>query len=162
LYIAQSGTAQQLHLDTVDFENTQSTVLPSVYCDTGLRICKMQNIQFLQGATPLVNQGAAWFTSTIGNLTIDDVTVRVGTDNSPWIAFKANGTPIVDSNRVKNVWWQTYDGTGQTRYSGFNFEPIVGQCQFLISALNTAKLQSIGYGATMPMYLGGQNGQGEW
>lgn len=162
VYVAQSGTSQQLILRNVDFENCESTVLPSFYCDTGLRICRMENIQFLQGNAPLVNIGGAWFTNTVSNLTIDGVTVRVASANNPWTGFKATGTPITDTNRIRNVWWQTFDSTGQNRYSGFTFDPITGQGQFLISALNTAKLQSTGVGATMPMYLGGANENGEY
>ncbi len=162
IYIAQGGTALNLSVKDVDFENTMSSVLPSVYCDTGLRLCRMEGVEFLQGAAPLTNQGAVWFTSQVGNVVIDGVKVRVAPDNNPWTAFKATGTQMADTIRVRNVWWQAFDTTGQQRYSGILFDPVIGQCQFLISALDTATVKGVGYGQQMPMYLGGINGSGEW
>jgi len=170
IYIAKPASgaagAQCLTIDSCDFENTVSTVLPHIYCDTGLRICKITNVQFLNNDS-FKCQGAVWFESTSGvqgNITIDGYTLRITSANNPFVAFKTSGTAgnwMAETIRVRNGNYQTFDGTGQTRFSGnWQFDPIPGQCKATITALNTITLAQIGYGATMPMKL--VNANGEW
>ncbi len=159
LYIAKTGGAQAVMIDSCDFENTTSTVLPHVYCDTGIRMLKAWNIQFLNSDSYKC-QGGIWFDTTAGvaaNITIDGVTVRVSTGNNPYVVFKQVGTAANwagDLNRTKNVNYQLYDSTNQSRYSSlWQFDMIAGQCQMLISASQTMKLLPIGGGSTMPLRL---------
>lgn len=165
LYIAKTGGAQAVTIDSCDFENTVSTVLPHIYCDTGLRLLKANNIQFLNNDTYKC-QGGIWFDSTAGtqgNITIDGTTVRVSTGNNPYTCFRQTGTStnwMVETNRVRNTNWQLYDGTGQSRYVNWQFDAIEGQCQLSISAANTLKLAPTGYGGTMPLKL--ISSTGEW
>lgn len=161
LYIAKTGGVQAVTIDSCDFENTISTVLPHIYCDTGLRLLKMTNGQFLNQDSWKC-QGGIWFDSTAGvqgNITIDGVTVRVSTGNNPFVVFKQVGTAsnwAADLNRVRNINYQTYDGTGQTRYSSaWQFDFIPGQCQLTVSGAGTVKLAPFGGGATMPLRLAG-------
>ena len=69
------------------------------------------------------------------------------------------GATFTDTNRVRNITWQTFDAANQTRFSGFVFDAIPGQVQFSISAANTAKLIPIGYGGCLPLHL---KSPGEW
>ncbi len=162
LYVAKSGGAASLDLQDVVFENTISTVHPHMFVDTGIRNLKITNGEILNNDAS-VCQGGIWFESTAGvqgNITIDGMKVRVSTGNNPFVAFKSSGVnSIVDFNRVKNIDWHTFDGTGQTRFSGFQFDPIPGQCRLLISALNTALLAPAGWGFTMPVKT---KATGEW
>ncbi len=165
LYIAKTGGTQGVKIVNTDFENTISTVLPHVYCDAGIRLFKAENIQFLNADTWKC-QGGIWFdstSSTQGNITIDGVTIRVSTGNNPYVAFRQLGTAtnwFADQNRVRNVNWQTFDGTGQTRFQNWQFDAIPGQCLLTISALGTVKLAPTGSGATMPLRF--ISPSGEW
>ena len=163
LYIPPSGTAYGLTLDNVDFENTTSTIHPHMLVNSGLRGLNARNIEFLNNDS-FVCQGGLKLDSTngaIGNVTIDGVKVRVSTGNNPFVAFTATGANLmVETIRVRNVNWATYDGTGQTRFSGIQFDPIPGQCLLTVSALGTVKLAPTGVGGTMPIRL--QTASSEW
>ncbi|WGR91857.1 hypothetical protein MTX26_15965 [Bradyrhizobium sp. ISRA443] len=162
LYIQGTDTSLQITIDGVDFENNISTVLPHIYVDGGLRGFLMTNSECLNNDSN-VGQGCFWINSAaapIGDILLDKVEVRATSGNNTYTAFKATGSnTLVDTIRVKNVYWQTFDNPGQTRFSGFTFAGITGQAQFSISALNTAQLSGIGYGFAMPLHLAAT---GEW
>lgn len=161
-YVQGTDTSMQITIDGTDFENHVSTVLPHVYVDGGLRGFHMMNSECLNNDGH-VGQGCVWFNSTsaiIGDITIDKTEVRATAANNTYTAFKITGTnAIVDTMRVGRIYWQTFDLSGQTRFSGFQFNGISGQAQFSISSTNTAVLGGIGYGFTMPMHLAAN---GEW
>ncbi len=91
--------------------------------------------------------------------------VRMDSADTPVTAFEQFqntniGATYRNSVRVgPKIDWQTFDAAGQTRFSGFVFDPIPGQVQFSISAANTAKLTAIGYGGCLPLRLAAT---GEW
>jgi hypothetical protein len=161
-FVQGLDTSLQITIDGTDFENNISTVLPHVYVEGGLRGFHMLNSECLNNDSN-VGQGCVWFNSTgavIGNVTLDKVQVRATTANNTYTAFKITGpNAIIDTMRATNMYWQTFDLSGQTRFSGFKFTGITGQAQFSISATNTAQLIPVGTGATMPMKLAAT---GEW
>lgn len=164
LYVAKSGSPSNLIIEGTSFENTTSTVHPHIFVDSSIRQMKISNSEILNNDS-FVCQGGYWFDSTSGvqgNITIDSIKVRVSTGNNPFVAFRQLGTAgnwMADFNRIRNVNWQLFDGTGQTRFSGWKFDTVPGQCALTVSALGTVKLAPTGYGNTMPLKL---KATGEW
>jgi len=162
LYVQGNDTSMQITIDGVDFENLKSSVLPHIYVDGGLRGFVMQNSECLNNDT-YVAQGCIWFNSAaapIGNVKIDKVEVRATTNNNSYTAFKATGAnTLTDTFRIGDIYWQTFDLSGQTRFSGFNFQQIVGQLRLFVSSTNVIGITSVGYGQSLPIKLAAT---GEW
>lgn len=164
LYIAQNGTAQGLTIDGTDFENNISTLFPHIFSDTGLRQFIMTNSQCLNNDS-FVSQGCAWFDSTlgpVGNVRISNHQIRATAGNNPYTAFKLTGANSLSTFiQVDNIYWQTFDTAGQSRFSGFVFPPIPGQAHLVIASTNNISLIPVGVGNSMPMRAGG-GATGEW
>ena len=158
LYVAKNGSPSNLTIEGTAFENTTSTIHPHLFIDSPMRMVRITNSEILNNDA-FKCQGGYWFDSTTGvqgNITIDGIKVRVSTGNNPFVAFRQLGTVanwMVEFVRVRNINWATYDGTGQTRFSGFQFDPIPGQCRLTVSAAGTVKLAPTGCGSMMPMRL---------
>lgn len=107
--------------------------------------------------------GTGFAAGGVSNVTVSSAKVR--SDVTIAIGFEQfrntnNPTAFTDSNRVRNVTWTTYDvAATQERFRNFTFDPIVGQVQALISAVNTAQLIPVGYGGCLPIHL---KAMGEW
>ncbi|WP_164938662.1 glycosyl hydrolase family 28-related protein [Bradyrhizobium guangdongense] len=162
LYVQGADSSLQITIDGVDFENLKSSVLPHIYVDGGLRGFIMQNSECLNNDL-FVAQGCVWFNSAaapIGNIKIDKVEVRATTNNNSYTAFKATGAnTLTDTIRISDIYWQTFDLTGQTRFSGFNFAPISGQIRLAVAGTNSITLTPVGFGASLPIKLAST---GEW
>lgn len=166
----QAGQGQSVDLQNTTFENNKKRGL---FC-RGIDLFKARNIQFYN------NDG---FTSTemcefegnnfqIRDVDIDGVVIRATSGNNPITAFKLSGAFVnFDSCRVRNVIWQNFDYTGQTRFDGWQFDPIPTD-QYYIRLLSSTELYVapntyIGKGNKIPLRLrGGVGGvpstTGEW
>ena len=162
LYIAGPDSSENVIIEGVDFENLTSSVLPHVYIDGGLLGFNMINSQCLNNDS-FIAQGCVWLNSTstvITNVNIDKTLVRATTANNTYTAFKTTGAnAFTDAIRVTNTFWQTFDLTGQIRFSGIKFSQINGVGQFIIVSTNTGVLRANGFGQAMPLHLAAT---GEW
>lgn len=172
LYVAKpsagGASAVGLTINGCDFENTNSTVLPHIYVDAGIRGMSLDNCEFLNNDS-FICRGGLWFETTagvVGNVMVGSsgaTRVRATTGNNNYIAFKQSGTAanwMGETCRVRNINYVTFDGTGQTRFSGlWQFDLIPGQCKLTVSALGTVLLAPVGVGNTMPIKL---KAAGEW
>jgi hypothetical protein len=162
LYVQGADTSMQITVDGVDFENNVSTVLPHVYVDGGLRGFFMYNSECLNNDS-YISQGCVWFNSAaapIGDVTIDKVEVRATSANNTYTAFKqTGGNTLSHTIRVRDIYWQTFDASGQTRFSGIQFDLPQGQAKFSVTGLGTAHVIPIGHGATIPLKM---KATGEW
>ena len=170
LYIpGQSGMAVNYDLIDTTFENNRARGL---YC-TGISVFKGRNLQFYNSSTnPATNacefDGSAY---TISQVDIDGVLVRATSGNNPHTAFKISGANAnLDSCRVRHVTWSDYDYTGQTRFSGWQFDKIAQDCD-LVALSSTSVLfrpaMGFGRGNKSPLRLRGGIGgtpsaAGEW
>jgi len=170
LYIkGDSGLANNVDIRGWTSENTVGRAL---YC-TGVSMLKMRNCQMYQnnsflGSTGIEFDGSAY---TIRNVDIDGIVVRATSGNNPFTAFKISGANAnLDNCRVKNVVWDNYDYTGQTRFNGWQFDAIPQQCVFEFIDTTTCRLHPKALGSSgnvMPLRLRGGIGglasaSGEW
>jgi hypothetical protein len=166
LYVQGNDTSVQITLEGNDFENNTSAHWPHIFVDAGIEGFDFRNNECLNNDS-FKSQGCLWFDSTLavqGQVSIGvGNEVRASSGNNPYVAFKLTGAnTVVDTFTTEPVYWQVFDGTGQVRFSGWNFKPITGQVKFSISALDTALLSVSGYGDVIPLHLGPSTGEGEW
>jgi len=166
----QAGQGQSVDLQSTSFENNKHRGL---FC-RGIDLFKARNIQFYNNndytSTEMCEFEGDNF--AIVNVDIDGVVIRATSGNNPIIAFKLSGANVkFDTCRVKNVVWQNYDYTGQTRFSGWQFDPIPTDQYILRIASSTevyvAPNTYIGKGNKIPLRLTGGGGgvpstTGEW
>lgn len=163
MYFTEAGASDNASTENVDFENTAGVGLYAAALAGGT----LKNFECLSSAglgnTPkCVQLGTGFAAGGVQNFLIDGGKVR--SNVTPSIAFSQLqntniGATFQDTNRVSHITWQSFDATGQTRFSGFVFDPIPGQVQFSISAQNTVKLIPTGYGGALPLH---PKSPGEW
>lgn len=161
LYVpGESGLAQTLTIRGTAFENNNKR---SLYV-TGLYIFEASNIQFYANDAAAATVMCGFEASVaIRKVDISNVTVRVTSGNNTAVAFKLSGvTPIdVSSCRVRNVNWENFDYAGQTRFDGWQFDPIACGAQLVAEASTTLVLKSYtGDGLTYPIRRRGPANQG--
>jgi hypothetical protein len=165
----ESGLANTVDLRNTTFENC---VKRGLYV-TGISNLRGRNLQFYNNDTYQATKGCEFdgTTYTIRQVDIDGVVVRATSGNNAYTAFTASGANLdTQTFRVRNVVWDNFDFSGQTRFSGVSFAPIEMQAQFDFSTSTTCKLegrQVNGTGASLPLRLRGGNGgvasaSGEW
>lgn len=154
------GTDTSVNITSIgnDFENNTSSTMPHIYVDAGLEGFVFVNNECLNNDS-FKSQGCLWFNSATalqaqvqigaGNM------VRASTGNNPYVAFQATGgNTTIDTFQLNpTVYWQVFDGTGQTRFSGLNFPQISGQARFSVNGVNTQILSGAGAGFTIPLHL---------
>lgn len=162
----ESGLANNIDLQGVTFENC---VKRSIYC-TGASIFKGRNLQMYNNDTYISTTGCEFDGSTyvVRKVDIDGITVRAGASNNPYTAFKISGvSATVDDCRVRNVSWENFDHTGQTRFDGWQFDAVAQNCGIVTDGSASYLLfrpnQVAGTGNKSPLRLrGGGSTSGEW
>ncbi len=150
---------------------SENTVGRGLYC-TGVSNLRMRNCQIYNniyhGTTQVEFEGAQY---VVRNVDIDGVVIRATSGNNPITAFKLSGANAdASSCRVRNVTWDDFDYTGQTRFNGWQFDAVPIQCEFAALTTTSAALRpkaAIGGGNKMPYRLRGGGGgtpstTGEW
>lgn len=148
---------------------SENTVGRGLYC-TGVSNLRMRNCQIYNniyhGTTQVEFEGAQY---VVRNVDIDGVVIRATSGNSPITAFKLSGANAdASSCRVRNVTWDDFDYTGQTRFSGWQFEPVERQCEMEVASsfVRYRAGQAMGRGRSTPMRLraslSGTSTTGEW
>ena len=163
MYFAEIGSSDNASIENVDFENTYGVGLYAASVAAGT----LKNFECLDASgigftTNCVEEGTGFAGGGVSNFLIDVGKVR--SNNAPVTAFEQLyntniGATFQDTNRVRNITWQSFDAAGQVRRSGFVDDPIPGQVQFSISATNTVKLVPMGQGGTLPLH---RKANGEW
>jgi hypothetical protein len=169
LYIrGGSGLANSVDLRGWVSENTLGRGL---YCTgvTNLRMrnCQVYNNNAYPGTTQIDFEAAQY---TIRQVDIDGAVIRATSGNNPITAFKLSGTNAdLGSCRVRNVSWDNFDYTGQTRFSGWQFPPVERQCEMEVAAgfVRYRAAQTAGRGRSSPIRLrtgvgGVPSVSGEW
>lgn len=140
----------------------ENTVGRGLYCTgvTNLRMrnCQVYNNNTYPGTTQVDFEAANY---TIRQVDIDGVVIRATSGNNPITAFKlSGGNADLGSCRVRNVSWDNFDYTGQTRFSGWQFAPVERQCEMEVAAgfVRYRAGQSVGRGRSSPIRL--RNGVG--
>ncbi len=164
-YAAEIGSSDNLTIETVDVENTAGKGFYIGSLSGGT----LKNFECLGAAAfgktvSCVQLGTGFAAGGVQNFLADVGKVRLDSATAPAIAFEQYqntniGATFTDTNRVRNITWQAFDATNQTRTSGFVYDSIAGMVQFSISAANTAKLIPLGYGGCLPLHL---KSPGEW
>lgn len=165
----ESGLGQTVDLSNTTFENC---VKRSLYA-TGVLVFRGRNLQFYNnndyvGTVACEFDGSAF---TVRQVDIESVTVRATSGNNPYTAFKISGANAeLRTCRVRGVNWENFDYTGQTRFDGWQFDPVPIACD--VVALNATTVlvrpnQTKPNGNTMPLRLRGGGGgvpstTGEW
>lgn len=164
-----AGLGQTVDLQNTTFENNKKRGL---YC-TGIAAFKGRNIQFYNNNTYTATNACEFdgASFTVRNVDINGVVVRATSGNNAYTAFKISGTNAeLQQCRVRNVAWDNFDYTGQTRFDGWLFDHVPQECQLVVdsttSLLFRAK-QSYATGRVSPLRLrGGLGGApsttGEW
>lgn len=169
LYIrGGSGLANNVDLRGWVSENT---IGRGLYCTgvTNLRMrnCQVYNNNAFPGTTQIEFEAAQY---TIRQVDIDGVVIRATSGNNPITAFKlSGGNADLGSCRVRNISWDNFDYTGQTRFSGWQFPSVERQCEMEVAAgfVRYRAAQSVGRGRGTPLRLrtgpgGVASVSGEW
>ena len=171
LYIlGQAGQGQTVDLQGTAFENNNARHL---FC-RGVTLLKARNIQFYNNDTYKSTVACEFEGDSyvIRRVDIDGVVVRATAANNPITAFKISGVfTDFDSCRVRNVVWENFEHPGQTRFVGWQFDPIPTD-NYILQVPNSAEVYVrtntyIGKGNKIPLRLrGGVGGvpstSGEW
>lgn len=169
LYI-KGGTGLANNVDIRGWVS-ENTIGRGLYC-TGVSNLKMRNCQVYNNntypGTTQVDFEAANY--TIRQVDIDGFTIRATSGNNPITAFKLSGNNLdIPSCRVRNVSWDNFDYTGQTRFNGWQFAPIERQCEMEVDAgfVRYRAGQAAGRGRGSPLRLragvgGVPSVSGEW
>jgi hypothetical protein len=171
LYIFEGtgGLGNTVNLEAVVFENSWKR---HFYCD-GISSLRGRALQMYTGNvitahTMMEFDGAS---STIRNIDIEGVVVRLGSANNPATAFKISGANAeTRSCRVRNVDWGIFDHAGQTRFDGWEFDPVEQDCHLVTPSGVELFLRPKGTGNKTPFRLSGPNTEsggvpstsGEW
>lgn len=163
------GLGQVVDLRSTTFENC---VKRGLYC-TGMSAFKGRNLQFFNNNS-FVAQVACEFDGdlyTVRQVDIDGVVVRATSGNNAYTAFKLGGLNTEFNNcRVRNVTWDNFDYTGQTRFNGWQFDFVPTQAFLYVPTSTDIYLRpnvTVGGGNVVPYRLrGGLGGatstSGEW
>lgn len=118
-----AGAAQTVDLQDTTFENNKAR---SLFC-RGISMFKARNIQFYNN-NDYTSTVACEFEGgnfVIRQVDIDGVVVRATSGNNAYTAFKISGVNTdLHSCRVRRVVWDNFDYAGQTRFSGWQFDPV--------------------------------------
>ncbi len=165
MYLTEAGSNDNASIENVDFENTAGKGLYAAAITGGT----LKNFECLGTASlgktiSCVQLGTGFAGGGVSNFLIDVGKVRLDSATAPATAFEQFqntniGATFTDTTRVRNITWQAFDATNQSRTSGFVYDSIAGNVQFSISAANTAKLIPIGFGGCLPLHL---KSPGEW
>ena len=165
----QAGLAQCVDLQSVSFENNKAR---NLFC-RGVSLFKGRNLQFYNNNTYTASVSCEFDGSSfvIRQVDIDGVVVRATSGNNPYTAFKISGVNTnIDSCRVKNVVWDNFDYTGQTRFDGWKFDHVPNCCDAVAASATSFLLRpnlTRPRGVSIPIRLrGGAGGvpstTGEW
>lgn len=155
LYIpGAAGLGSNASVRNTAFENSKKR---HIYC-TGVNGFRAENIQLYNNDSYVATTAVEFdgSTYTVRNVQMDIVTVRATTGNSALTEFKISGTNAeLDTCRIRNVDWQNYDYTGQTRFDGWQFDPIPQLCHLVFVNDEIIRLTPAapGRGNSMPMRL---------
>jgi len=149
---------------------SENTIGRGLYC-TGVTNFKARNIQIYnndtyKGTTQIEFEGAQY---SVREVDIDGAVIRATSGNNSITAFKISGVnAVLSSCRVRNVSWDNFDYTGQTRFDGWIFDPVERQCEMEVTTgfVRYRAAQISGRGRGTPMRLrtsnGGNSTSGEW
>lgn len=159
-----AGLGNCLVVETTAFENNWSThVLVHGISEAKFRTIQLYSNDQFRATRGVVLDGTR--SSTIRNVKIDGVVVRATPANASYTAFEllgkttAGGGAESDSIRVNNVSWDNFDHPGQVRFSGLDFDSLVGQCEFIALTPTHATLRPSARGNKLPVRL---SATGEW
>jgi hypothetical protein len=168
-----AGLAQTVDLEGTAFENNKARGL---FC-LGISAFKARNIQFYNNNSYTATVGCEFEggSYTIRQIDINGVVVRATSGNNPYTAFKISGANTdLNTCRVRNVVWDNFDYTGQTRFDGWQFDPVPNNCGIVVASSTEVVFkpdQYIGTGNKVPLRLQGPTAQsaggvastsGEW
>jgi hypothetical protein len=158
-----AGLGQTVDLQSTTFENNKAR---SLFC-RGISMFKARNIQFYNNNSYTSTvacefEGASF---VIRQVDINGVVVRATSGNNPYTAFKISGANTdFDSCRVRNVTWDNFDFAGQTRFDGWQFDPIPTD-EYILQVPSSTEVYVrpntyIGKGNKIPLRLQGPRNQG--
>lgn len=156
--VGGAGLGSNLNIKEWTFENNKGKHV----LIEGIQNVQMHDIQLYSNDSFVATNGIEIDGSASGcrNITIDGVKVRATSGNNPYTAFKASGANAEkDTIRVRNVSWDNFDFTGQTRYDGIQFDAMFGQCEFIAGDATFGRLRPKGFGTKVPIKL---KATGEW
>jgi hypothetical protein len=165
----QSGLGQTVYIYNTTFENN---IGRNIY-STGISLFVGQNIQQYHndsfvGTDGIEFDGASF---VVRNITLDGNVVRATSGNNAFTAFKLSGANTdFSSCRVKNVVWDNFDYSGQTRFDGWLFDHVENSLVLQTSSGTSLTLRpkpASGSGGSAPLRLRGGGGgtpstTGEW
>ena len=171
LYIqGGAGLANTALIETTAFENA---VKKHIYCD-GIDGFTMRRCQLYNNNTYIAQNGVQFdgTTYTIRQVVIENTFVRATSSNNAYTAFSITGS-LADLNscRVRGTTWSDFDYTGQTRFSGWQFDQIAQNCNLVALSTTSVVLRpdmaDVSRGNKSPLRLrGGAGGTpsttGEW
>lgn len=164
-----AGLGQNVDLQNTTFENNKKRGL---FC-RGVSAFKARNIQFYNNDAYTASVACEFEAGSyvIRQVDIDGVVVRATAGNNAYTAFKISGANVdLNSCRVRRVVWDNFDYAGQTRFDGWQFDPVNIACDLVAISATSVLLrpnQTKPSGNTMPLRLrGGAGGTpsstGEW
>jgi hypothetical protein len=165
----QAGLGQTADMQNTTFENNNKR---NIYC-TGISAFKARNIQQYHNDTFIGTVGVEFDGASfvVRQVDIDGCVVRATSGNNAFTAFKISGANAdLQSCRVRRVVWDNFDYTGQTRFNGWLFDPVMPACDVVVLNSTTVFLranQTMPKGSAMPLRLRGGIGgapstSGEW
>jgi hypothetical protein len=157
----ESGLGQTVDLRNTTFENCKRRSL----LVTGVSVFNAINCQIYNNNDYVATVGAEFDGASyvIRQVNIENTTIRATSSNNPYTAFKISGANSdLHSCRVRNVNWENFDFTGQTRFSGWLFDTVQnsGELAILSSTEVVFRPNSyIGKGRSVPLRLRGPRAQ---
>jgi hypothetical protein len=160
-----AGLSNTARLTNFVFENNKSR---SLYCD-GLDGLTWDRGQIYNNDNYIATRGAEFVGSTysIRGIDIRGVVVRATSGNNALQAFAISGAGAeLNSCRVRNTIWISFDHAGQTRFSGWQFDVVPKTCDLVALSSTSLVLRArtaLGDGNKMPLRLRGTGSTtGEW
>jgi hypothetical protein len=158
-----AGLGQTVDLEGTAFENNKARGL---FC-RGISAFKARNIQFYNNNSYTAAVGCEFEGDSyaIRQIDINGVVVRATSGNNPYTAFKLSGVNTdFDTCRVRNVVWDNFDFAGQTRFNGWQFDPVPTD-EYILQIASSVEVYVrpntyIGKGNKIPLRLQGPRNQG--
>jgi hypothetical protein len=157
----QSGAANTVDIQDTTFENNK---VRGIFC-RGVSVFKGRNVQIYNNQTYTATNGCEFEANsfTIENVELDGIYIRATSANNPYTAFKISGANVnLNTCRVTDVTFNNFDYAGQTRFDGWQFDPIPNNGILLVASSTEVYLKPntfIGTGNKVPLRLQGPNNQ---
>lgn len=167
----QAGGANTISIVDTSFENNRKRHMWFAAC----RNVRIANIQMFSNDSFVVTRAMQFGAGACRNVEVSNVFVRATSGNNAYTAFYLDyfgGNVDRNSCRVRNVEWDNFDHSGQTRFAYWQFDQVDLDCTLVATYPNLIELRPepasnrVSTGNVMPLRkrvsASGTSTSGEW